>query len=91
MGDIFFSDLAICFGKLIEKSQSRLEFRDLRNKILDLVSRPRFCEQNSRSRLEARDSVDKISFSSRGTRLKEDNSRSRLETQNRLLANDRYP
>ena len=57
---------------MIEKSQSRLEYRDL-NKILDLVSRPEILWK-------------KFSISSRGTRLKEAKSRSCLESQKRHLA-----
>ena len=70
MGNIFFSDLEICFGKMIEISQSRLEFRDIRNKILDLVSRLKIQWKNlvlvSRNETERR----QFSISSRNSKYR---------------------
>ena len=47
----FFSDSEICIGKIIENFQSRLEFRDYRTEIFDLVSRLAIWWTKSHSRL----------------------------------------
>ena len=70
----------------IEKSRSRLEFRDQMTENLDLVSKPEI--QWTKISISSRTLrfCEKISISSRGTRLKEAKSRSRLESQKRHLA-----